>query len=96
MLSAIEAKLASYRSKGYYNIVENKILDATKCGNTECAISMDEIPSRSQGVLTEISYLLEELGYRTYVEEDTVYVYWNVQRPAFYNIFDNIDYEEER
>lgn len=95
MLTATEAKLASYRSRGYFNIVENKILDATNKGETECAINIDEIPDGTPNMLKEISYLLTELGYNTLIDfGDILNIYWHVQPPIYYNVFDDINEEE--
>ena len=98
MLTATEAKLASYRSRDYYNIVENKILDATNKGETSCDIMMSEIPNGTQGILCEIAYLLNELGYQTMfdvfrVPSRALYIYWHAKRVV--NHADNSDSEED-
>ena len=97
MLTATEAKLASYSKRSYFNIVENKILDATKKGETLCEIMMDEIPYCTPGTLCEISYLLNELGYQTLINENTISVYWTVQKPFFYDFdtFGEVEEEDE-
>ena len=95
MMSAIEAKQESYRkTNGYYSIVESKILTATSRGETSCSINMDEISNGTLGMLSEISYLLIELGYMASISENTLNVYWDVQKPMFYNIFDDIEEDE--
>ena len=95
MMSAIEAKQESYRkTNGYYSIVESKILTATSRGETSCSINMDEISNGTLGMLSEISYLLIELGYIASISENTLNVYWDVQKPMFYNIFDDIEEDE--
>ena len=95
MFTATEAKLASYRSRGYsIHVVENKIVDATKEGKTECAINLSELPNGTPGMLCEISFLLIELGYNTTIEDNTLNVYWPVQKPVFYDILGDIEYEE--
>lgn len=95
MMSAIEAKQESYRkSNGYYTIVESKILTATTRGETSCSINMDEISNGTLGMLSEISYLLIELGYQAVISENTLNVYWTVNKPMFYNIFDDIEEDE--
>lgn len=86
MLTATEAKLVSYRSRDYYNIVENKILDATNKGETSCDIKMSEIPNGTHGILCEITYLLNELGYQTLINENIISVFWNVQKPFLYEL----------
>lgn len=94
-MSAIEAKQESYRkSNGYYTIVESKILTATTRGETSCSINMDEISNGTLGMLSEISYLLIELGYQAVISENTLNVYWTVNKPMFYNIFDDIEEDE--
>lgn len=95
MMSAIEAKQESYRkTNGYYSIVESKILTATSRGETSCSINMDEISNGTLGMLSEISYLLIELGYMASISENTLNVYWAVQKPMFYNIFDDLEEDE--
>ena len=94
MLTAIEAKRESYRkTNGYYGIVESKILTATTRGETSCSINMDEIYNGTTGMLCEISYLLIELGYQVVISENTLNVYWAVQKPMF-NIFDDLEEDE--
>jgi hypothetical protein len=95
MFTATEAKLESYRkTNGYFTIVESKILTATTRGETSCSINMDEICNGTLGMLSEISYLLIELGYQVLISENTLNVYWAVQKPMFYNIFDDIEEDE--
>jgi hypothetical protein len=95
MMSAIEAKQESYRkTNGYYSIVESKISTATSRGETSCSINMDEISNGTLGMLSEISYLLIELGYQAVISENTLNVYWDVQKPMFYNIFDGLEEDE--
>lgn len=95
-MTAIEAKQESYRkTNGYYSIVESKILTATTRGETSCSINMDEISNGTLNMLCEISYLLIELGYQAVISENTLNVYWAVQKPMFYNIFDDIEELEE-
>jgi len=92
MITAIEAKQETYRkTNGYYNIVESKILTATSRGETSCSINMDEICNGTLGMLSEISYLLIELGYQALISENTLNVYWDVHKPIYYNIFDDIE-----
>lgn len=92
MMTAIEAKQESYRkTNGYYNIVESKILTATSRGETSCSINMDEICNGTLGMLSEISYLLIELGYQVLINENTLEVYWATYKPMYYNIFDDIE-----
>lgn len=94
-MSAIEAKQESYRkTNGYYSIVESKISTAISRGETSCSINMDEISNGSLGMLSEISYLLIELGYQAVISENTLNVYWDVQKPMFYNIFDGLEEDE--
>lgn len=96
MMSAIEAKQESYRKTNeYFSIVESKILTATTNGETSCSINMDEISNVTPGMLCEISFLLIELGYKTTIEDNTLNVYWSVQKPLFYDILGDIEYEEE-
>lgn len=93
-MTAIEAKKESYRkTNGYYSIVESKILTATNRGETSCSINMDEICNGTLNMLSEISYLLIELGYQVLINENTLEVYWTVQKPI-YNIFDDIEEDE--
>lgn len=94
MLTATEAKLIAYRKKSYFTIVEQKIRLAANNGETECAINMDEIPDGSYMILCEISNLLIELGYQTVMGENVINVYWQVQKPIFYDILGDIDDEE--
>lgn len=95
MMSAIEAKKETYRkTNGYYSIVESKILTATSRGETSCSINMDEISNGTLGMLSEISYLLIELGYQAVISENTLNVYWSVQKPMFYSIFDDLEEDE--
>lgn len=94
MMTATEAKLKSYRSKSYYSVVEKKIDVAANKGETSCSISMKEIPNGTTGMLYEISYLLIELGYQAVISENTLDVYWTVQKPTFYEIFDDLEEDE--
>jgi hypothetical protein len=95
MMTAIEAKQESYRkTNGYYSIVESKIVTATTRGETSCSIDMDEISNGTPGMLSEIAYLLIELGYQALISENTLNVYWTVQKPMFYNIFDDLEEDE--
>lgn len=92
MLTATEAKLKSYQKKNYFNIVEKKIEDAVNNGELWCTINMNEIPNGTFGMLLEISNLLNELGYQTKVNYDTVDVYWTVM--GEFNIYgEDIDDE---
>ena len=93
MFTATEAKLASYSKRSYFKIVENKIFEATNKGDTSCEIMMDEIPYGTTGTLCEISYLLNELGYQTLINENVISVYWTVQKPFFYD-YDTFGEEE--
>lgn len=56
-----------------------------------CDISIEEIPNGTSGTLCEISYLLNELGYQTVIDENIVNVYWAVQKPIFYDILGDIE-----
>jgi hypothetical protein len=95
MMSAIEAKKETYRkTNGYYSIVESKILTAISRGETSCSINMDEISNGTLGMLSEISYLLIELGYLASISDNTLSVYWTVQKPMFYSIFDDLQEDE--
>lgn len=95
-MSAIEAKKETYRkTNGYYSIVESKILTAISRGETSCSINMDEISNGTLSMLSEISYLLIELGYQTVIDENTLKVFWTVQKPTFYEIFDDLEELEE-
>ena len=94
-MTAIEAKQESYRkTNGYYSIVESKILTATSRGETSCSINMNEISNGTLNMLSEISYLLIELGYQVLINENTLDIYWTVQKPIYYNIFDDIEEDE--
>ena len=94
-MTAIEAKQESYRkTNGYYSIVESKILTATSRGETSCSINMNEISNGTLNMLSEISYLLIELGYQVLISENTLDIYWTVQKPIYYNIFDDIEEDE--
>ena len=88
MLTATEAKLKSYQKKNYFNIVEKKIEDAVNNGELWCTINMYEIPNGTFGMLLEISNLLNELGYQTKVNYNsvlsTVDVYWTVMGDNIY------------
>ena len=95
MMSAIEAKQESYRkTNGYYSIVESKILTATTRGETSCSINMDEISNGTLTMLSEMAYLLIELGYQALISENTLNVYWDVQKPMFYDVFDDLEEDE--
>ncbi len=94
MLTATEAKLISYKNKHYFPIVSKKILDAANNGETSCEISINEIINGTPGMLYEISYLLNELGYRTLINENIIDVYWSVQKPLFYDILGDMEEEE--
>lgn len=94
-MSAIEAKQESYRkTNGYYSIVESKIVTATTRGETSCSINMDEISNGTLTMLSEMAYLLIELGYQAVISENTLNVYWAVQKPMLYDIFDDIEEDE--
>ena len=95
MFTATEAKLTSYRSRGYFSIVEKKISDSAKKGDTACAINVNELPNGTPGMLYEISYLLIELGYQAVIDENTLNVYWTVQKPLYYDILGDIDCDDE-
>lgn len=96
MFTATEAKQESYRkTNGYYSIVESKILTATTRGETSCSINMDEISNGTPGMLCEISFLLIELGYNTTIDDNTLNVHWSVQKPVFYDILGDIEYEDD-
>ena len=95
MMTAIEAKQESYRkTNGYYNIVESKILTATSRGETSCSINMDEICNGTLTMLSKMAYLLIELGYQALISENTLNVYWDVQKPMFYDVFDDLEEDE--
>ena len=95
-MTAIEAKQETYRkTNGYFTIVESKILTATTRGETSCSINMNEISNGTLSMLSEISYLLIELGYQAVISENTLNVYWDVNKPMFYNIFDDLGELEE-
>lgn len=47
---------------------------------------MSEIPNGTQGILCEIAYLLNELGYQTLINENIISVFWNVQKPFLYEL----------
>jgi hypothetical protein len=55
---------------------------------------MDEISNGTLGMLSEISYLLIELGYLASISDNTLSVYWTVQKPMFYSIFDDLEEDE--
>lgn len=94
MLTATEAKLISYKNKDYFPVVSKKILDAANNGETTCAVSVNEIIDGTPGLLYEISYLLNELGYRTTINENIINVYWSVQKPLFYDILGDMEEED--
>lgn len=91
MLTAIDAKLVAYRSKCHFEIVERKISDSAKKGLLTCVINMNEIPESTHEMFLEFSYILYELGYQTTINETELFVYWNVQKPSFYNILGDIE-----
>lgn len=94
MLTATEAKLISYKNKHYFPIISKKILDAANNGETTCVLSINEINNGTSGMLYEISYLLNELGYRTLINENSIDVYWSVQKPLFYDILGDMEEED--
>ena len=95
MLTATEAKLITYKNKDYFPVLSKKILDAANNGEASCVLSINEIINGTPDMLYEISYLLNELGYRTIINENIINVYWSVQKPLFYDILGDMEEEEE-
>lgn len=53
---------------------------------------MNEIPESTHGMFLEFSYILYELGYQTTINENELFVYWNVQKPSsFCDILGDIE-----
>lgn len=92
MITALEAKMIAFRRRKYYSIVERKITEAANSGDIQCAIHLDEIPYGTHGILYEIAGLLYELGYKTNIEDQKMYIYWYPQRPVYHNV-DRIEEE---
>lgn len=96
MISALEAKLTSFR-KRYGNIVENKIVEASSKGDMMCKISADEIPNCVKYTLHEIASILYELGYQTSMNENenTLNIYWFITSRMNYNWGSEIEEENQ-
>lgn len=76
MITALEAKHKVFCKKPYYEIVENKINEAASNGDLVCAISMEEIPDGTTGKLYEMSRFLNDFGYHTMIENNTLIISW--------------------
>ena len=98
MITALEAKLNAYRTRKWFDIVDEKIKDAAVSGDLMCIIGVDDIPNGTEGTLYEIAGLLNELGYQTMfdvfrVPTRALYIYWHAKRVV--NHADNSDSEED-
>ena len=76
MITALEAKLKTFRKMPYYGIVKSKINDAASNGDMVCAIRMEEITDGTIGKLYEISRFLNEFGYFTMIERNVLVISW--------------------
>lgn len=83
MMTATEAKISAFRNRtrGYFHIAESRITQAALDGELMCSINLDEIPGGNISMLYEVSYLLNELGYQTFINEYTLTIYWTVKKP---------------
>ena len=83
MMTATEARIAAFRNRtrGYFHIAESRITQAALDGELMCSINLDEIPGGNISMLYEVSYLLNELGYQTLINEYTLTIYWTVKKP---------------
>lgn len=98
MITALDAKLIAYRTRDYYNVVENKISESANNGDLMCTIQLNEIPNGTMGIFYEISKLLFELGYRTAIDQNKLYIYWHpkhtIDNPVYITHFDESDDEK--
>ena len=76
MITALDAKLKTFRKMPYYGTVKNKINEAAGNGLMTCAISMEEIPDGTTGKLYEMSRFLNDFGYHTMIEQNTLVISW--------------------
>lgn len=95
MITALEAKLKTFRKMPYYEIVENKINEAASNGDLVCAIRMEEIPDGTTGKLYEMSRFLNDFGYFTIIERNVLVISWIPSWTNHTSYVDEIDSEED-
>lgn len=77
MITALEAKLKTFRRMPYYGTVKSKINEAAANGFMTCAIGIYDIPVHTTGKLYEISRFLNDFGYHTIMTEgNTLVINW--------------------
>lgn len=91
MITALDAKMIAYTSRPYSGLVLSKIINAAKSGDLTCAISMEEIPDGTTGKLYEMSRFLNDFGYHTMIEQNTLVINWIPN----WNYVDESNIEEE-
>ena len=76
MITALDAKLKTFRKMPYYGTVKSKINEAAGNGDMVCTISMEEMPDGTTGKLYEMSRFLNEFGYFTMIERNVLVISW--------------------
>ena len=95
MITALEAKLKTFRKMPYYGTVKSKINESASNGDMVCAISMEEITDGTTGKLYEISRFLNEFGYHTMIYQNTLSISWIPSWKNQTSYVDDINSEEE-
>ena len=78
----------------YYGIVKNKINEAAGNRLMTCAISVEEITDGTTGKLYEMSRFLNEFGYHTMIEKNTLIISWIPSWTNHTSYVDESDSEE--
>ena len=91
MISALEAKMKAFRKMSYYETLNSKINEAADNGLMQCAIGISDELS---GKLYDMINFLNEFGYQTVVNGDTLIISWFPNWGNHMSYVDDFDEEE--
>ena len=95
MMTALEAKMKIFRKMSYYETLNNKINEAADNGLMQCAIGIsDELSIKTMGKLYDMIKFLNEFGYQTVVNGDTLVISWFPSCGNHMSYVDDFDEEE--
>ena len=95
MISALEAKMKVFSKMSYYETLNSKIKEAADNGLMQCAIGIsDELSVKAKGKLYDMINFLNEFGYQTVVNGDTLIISWFPNWGNHMSYVDDFDEEE--
>ena len=94
-MTALEAKMKVFSKMSYYETLNSKINEAADNGLMQCAIGIsDELSIKTMSKLYDMIKFLNEFGYQTVVNGDTLVISWFPSCGNHMSYVDDFDEED--